>query len=178
MQNKHLIFSGIPASGKSTVARSLSKALAVEMLDKDEILEALFEEKGIGDAEWRSSLSRAADEILRERALQLTSSVLVSWWRHPDSTSNSGTPVEWLSYLPGVLIEVYCSCAPSIAAARFKSRVRHRGHLDQFKSQANLLTEFQQHATLGPLRIGQLIEVNSESSVELTNLMAEIDRIS
>jgi shikimate kinase len=70
MRNQHLIFTGIPASGKSTLARALSEALALEMWDKDEILEDLFNQKGVGDAHWRTILSRTADEILRERARQ------------------------------------------------------------------------------------------------------------
>ncbi len=175
MPNQHLIVSGIPASGKSTIARALSEALSLEMLDKDEILEALFDKEGIGDAQWRTALSRTADEILRERARQSASSVIVSWWRHPASTSASGTPTEWLSDLPGNLIEVNCVCDPAIAAKRFKSRTRHRGHLDQFKSHDDLEASFKAHAALGPLGIGRLIRVNTEGSVELADVLSKIN---
>ena len=122
--------------------------------------------------------SRSADEMLRERAGRSESSVIVSWWRHPASTLASGTPTEWLSDLPGVLIEVNCICDPAIAAERFKSRIRHRGHLDQFKSSADLLATFQQHAALGPLGIGRLVEVNTEGTVQLPNVLATINSLS
>ena len=178
MRHQYLIVTGIPASGKSTVARGLSKELGLEMLDKDEILENLFNEKGIGDVHWRTALSRTADEILRERASRSESSIIVSWWRHPASILVSGTPIEWLSGLPGVLIEVNCICDPAIAVERFKSRIRHRGHLDQFKSSADLLAAFQQQAALGPLGIGQLIEVNTEATVELADLLSLINSLS
>ena len=175
---RHLIVTGIPASGKSTVARALSEELGLEMLDKDEILEDLFNEKGVGDVHWRTVLSRTADEILREQASRTESSIIVSWWRHPASTLVSGTPIEWLSELPGVLIEISCICDPAIAVERFKSRIRHRGHLDQFKSSADLLAAFQQQAALGPLGIGQLIEVNTEATVELDDLLSRINSLS
>jgi adenylate kinase family enzyme len=174
MRHQHLIVSGIPASGKSTIARALSDELGLQMFDKDEILEDLFDKTGIGDGRWRTILSRTADEILRDRASRSESSIIVSWWRHPNSITVSGTPIEWLSDLPGVLIEINCICDPAIAVKRFQSRTRHRGHLDQFKSSADLLAAFQQQAALGPLGIGRLIKVNTEATVELTDVLSSI----
>lgn len=145
------------------------------MFDKDEILEDLFNEKGVGDTQWRTSLSRAADEILRERACRSESAVIVSWWRHPASTVASGTPIEWLSELQGTLIEVYCVCDPAIAVERFKSRTRHSGHLDQLKAHDDLLPSFKQHAALGPLGIGRLIEVNTDGTVNLPDIVNKIN---
>ncbi|HEY5884555.1 MAG TPA: AAA family ATPase [Pyrinomonadaceae bacterium] len=174
----NVIVSGIPASGKSTIARALSDALGLEMWDKDEILEDLFNKKGVGDAQWRTTLSRTADEILQERASQSESSVIVSWWRHPASAVASGTSTEWLSDLPGILIEVNCVCDPAIAALRFKSRIRHSGHLDQSKSQVDLVPAFQEHAAQGPLGIGRLVTVNTEGSVKLAAVVSEINSLS
>ena len=175
MRHHHLIVTGIPASGKSTIARALSEALGLEMFDKDEILEDLFNEKGIGDKHWRTTLSRAADEVLRQRARQSENSIIVSWWRHPASIVASGTPTEWLSELQGVLIEIYCICDPAIAVQRFQSRIRHSGHLDQLKSHADLLPQFQQHAALGPLGIGRLVEVNTEGVTKIADVIARIN---
>lgn len=148
------------------------------MWDKDEILEDLFNKKGIGDVHWRTILSRTADEILRERARQSESSVIVSWWRHPASTLASGTSTEWLSDLRGILIEVNCICDPAIAVKRFKSRIRHRGHLDQFKSYADLVATFEAQAALGPLGIGRLVKVNTEGSVKLEDALSKINSLS
>ena len=173
-----LIVTGIPASGKSTLGRALSEKLGLEMWDKDEILEELFNTKGIGDVHWRTLLSREADEILQERASGSESSVIVSWWRHPASRSDSGTPIEWLSELRGNLIEVNCVCDPAIAVERFKSRMRHSGHLDELKADADLLPGFQQHAALGPLGIGELVIVNTEGDVKLEDVLSEIDSLS
>lgn len=48
---RHIIVSGIPASGKSTIGRAVAAALELAMLDKDEILETLFSSRGVGNAE-------------------------------------------------------------------------------------------------------------------------------
>jgi shikimate kinase len=83
MQRRYIILTGIPASGKSTIGLAIATSLGLEMLDKDEILEALFDTEGVGDVEWRTRLSRAADEILREKAVRSEGAVITSWWRHP-----------------------------------------------------------------------------------------------
>jgi len=173
----HLIVTGIPASGKSTIARALSEKLGLEMWDKDDILEDLFNKKGVGDSQWRTLLSRTADGILQARARQSESSVVVSWWRHPASTMETGTPIEWLSELRGRLIEVNCICDPAIAVERFKSRKRHSGHLDHLKADADLLPAFQQQAALGPLGIGQLVKVNTEVNVKIEDVLSQMESL-
>ena len=62
---RYIIVTGIPASGKSTIGYLVAKALGLPVLDKDEILEATFNSQGIGNAKWRSQLSRAAESIIR-----------------------------------------------------------------------------------------------------------------
>src|SRR6185436_9292554 len=114
-----VVVTGLPASGKSTVGAAVATTLGLPLFDKDVILEALFESLGVGDGEWRMRLSRAADEVLRRQVLGSRGAVVASWWRHPLSEAPSGTPTEWLSSLPGALIEIYCKCRPETAAERF-----------------------------------------------------------
>lgn len=45
----YVVISGLPGSGKSTLARRLAPLLKLPIIDKDDILERLFKEKGIGD---------------------------------------------------------------------------------------------------------------------------------
>jgi hypothetical protein len=174
MRAQFIVVSGIPASGKSTLGRLMADALNLPMLDKDEILEGHFESLGIGDASWRAKLSRLADEELCKQAGARPSSVIISWWRHPLSKSNSGTPIEWLRVLAGELVEVYCSCSASVAATRFLARQRHAGHLDCRYTYAELLAEFEQQASFGPLGVGRIVRVNTETAPEIAAIAAEV----
>ena len=61
---RFVVVSGLPGSGKSTLARRLAAPLELAVIDKDDILEQLFESKGTGDAAWRRALSRESDAIL------------------------------------------------------------------------------------------------------------------
>ena len=128
--NRFVVITGLPASGKSAIGRSIAKALALPILDKDDFLEALLRRSELPDASRRRELSRLADEGFRARALTQPEAVLISWWRHPRSVNESGTPSNWLSLLPGSVVEVHCSCSPIVAAERFVARTRHPGHLD------------------------------------------------
>ncbi len=169
---RYVIVSGLPGSGKSTLARRLAPALGLPLLDKDDVLEALFDSLGIGDADWRTRLSRSADEVLRRLATQMNGAVLASWWRHPKAEGESGTPIEWLSSLPGKLVEVYCVCEPRIAAGRFLGRTRHAGHLDRMKNPEDLAADFERLAALGPLGVGTGVRASTEG--DFAGLVQEI----
>jgi hypothetical protein len=162
-----IVVSGLPASGKSTLAGRVADALDLPHIDKDEILEALFDGLGAGDTEWRARLSRAADRVMCRQAGRMRGAVLSSWWRHPKSSAESGTPVGWLRLLPASVVELHCRCRPPIAAERFIARTRHAGHLDDLKTQAELLASFEESAALGPLGLGRVVEINTEDPPDL-----------
>jgi AAA domain len=172
---RYLVLSGLPASGKSTLAAPLARALGLRLLDKDFFLEALFEGRGIGDGRWRRELSQQADASLRECAEHSAGAVLCSWWRHPRSPqADSGTPCEWLGGLPGVTLELHCRCSPQLATERFLARRRHPGHLDGRHSYVELLAGFTQQAALGPLGLSPLLEIDTETPPDCARLLAAI----
>src|SRR5262245_44673893 len=117
VESMHIIVTGLPASGKSSVGKLIASNFELELLDKDDILESMFEDEA--GTEVRRRLSRDADEILRRKAFESTGAVLVSWWRHPKSRIDTGTPTDWLSSLSGRLIHVHCRCDALVAANRF-----------------------------------------------------------
>lgn len=170
-----IVVTGLPGSGKTTLGRSLAQALAVPLLDKDQVLEALFDSLGVGDEDWRARMSRAADRILATVARQFAGGVIVSWWRHPRSESSSGTGTAWLATLPGKVVEVHCHCPAELAAQRFFSRRRHPGHLDEVRSRPDELARFRMAAALGALQVGPVIACNTALPHDLPSVIRALE---
>jgi hypothetical protein len=147
--------------------------LGLPLLDKDDFLDALFAERGVGDSEWRTLLSREADERFVIAAQQLPGACLVSWWRHRGVAAQSGTPTEWLSTLSAPIVEVHCRCRVPTAVERFLARQRHAGHLDGMRAHSSLLTEF---AALDdrPLGIGPVVDVDTETELDSDSVFHSI----
>lgn len=169
-----VVISGLPASGKSTLASALARAMACAYLDKDAYLEDLFELEGAGDAQHRRQLSMRADTMFRDAALEAELAVLCSWWRHPNSTADSGTPTPWLSVAGRDLVEVHCNCSAQVCADRFAGRSRHPGHLDDARSRGAVLHMAQEQEHLGPIFPDRAIVVNTERPVEIAKLVEAV----
>jgi len=179
-----VIFSGISGSGKSTVARKLAPRLSLPLLDKDDILDELFKERGVGDAAWRTALSREADARFVRTAWELPGACLVSWWRNYKVSETMGTPVEWLSNLRAPLVEVHCRCRVETAVDRFLARERHPGHLDASRTRTSLITQFNAFEAAGPIACGPLLVLDTEQDVnpdvvldQLQNLKRELPNL-
>jgi adenylate kinase family enzyme len=166
-----IIISGLPASGKSTVANLLVRVNYVQVIDKDDLLEELFERHAEVDKSLRSRLSREADSIMMKTAQQTNSAILVSHWKHPELSTDSGTPTEWLSELPNVA-EIYCSCDPEIAVQRFLDRKRHGAHGDANANPVDLRTQFRILSDLGPIGLDRHMTVDTSSAVDLAPVVA------
>jgi hypothetical protein len=174
MPLRFVVVSGLPASGKSTIGRAIAKAMQLPFLDKDHLLEGLFDSHGVGDSAWRTKLSRTADEELRRQAGASLGAVMASWWRHPRSTSASGTPITWLTSLPGELVELHCNCSPNVAVDRFVSPNRHPGHLDGRYNRLELLATFEEQRSLGPLALGRIVQIDTESSPPISDALTQL----
>jgi shikimate kinase len=166
--------SGLPASGKSWLGAALAPLLGLELLDKDDFLEALYERDEIGDAAWRERLSRQSDELFRSATMAAGAALLVSYWRHPGRANGGGTPSDWLLALPGTLVEVHCQCPAELALDRFRRRVRHPGHLDRLRREVDLSAKFNGYAAHGPLGLDTVITVDTSVSHDAQTLAADI----
>lgn len=145
-----IVVSGLAASGKTTVGRLLSERLRLPLIDKDAILEALFDSLGCNDRDQRYRLSRASDEVLYALAESSGPAVLVNWWNHDTAPAR-------LRAISSSLVEVFCDCPVEVAAARFAARRRHPGHLDELRSPEEHVEGIRRmrETYRGPLRLSE-----------------------
>ncbi|MFD5031214.1 AAA family ATPase [Streptomyces sp. NPDC058405] len=170
--NAFVIVSGLPASGKTTLARRLAEELALPVIDKDAILESLYDSLGVGDQTWRYRLSRAADDILFALAAQAARAVLVNWWHHDTAPGR-------LHQLDARLVEVFCDCDTELVVDRFRTRKRHPGHLDEDLTRDQIRERVATWAAHpGPLRLnGRLLTVDTSRPVDTTTLAKTISTL-
>lgn len=169
-----VVFSGLPGSGKTTLARRVAAGLRLPLLDKDDILEGLFELKGTGDVAWRRALSRESDNLLRVQATRSEGAVLVSFWHLAGMPADSGTPTDWLSGLSDRVVHVRCICLPAVAAARFVARRRHPGHLDAETSYAQVVARLEAQTRFGTLEIEPAVGVDTSTEPSIDGLVRQI----
>lgn len=167
-----VVVSGLTAAGKSTLARQIAPLLGLPVIDKDDLLEASFPSCEVSSDE-RFRLSRQADATLRKLVEGSLGAVVASHWRHPELSTASGTPTEWLNSLP-LVVEVHCTCDPHTAAERFVNRTRHPGHGDQLTGFKEILQQFQAIEPLGPFRIGPTVSVATDTPVDPTGAVDQI----
>jgi glucokinase len=138
-----VIVTGVPGSGKTTLATALAGRLRVPFFGKDAIKEALWDHLGPGDVAWSTALGRAAVAALRTIAATTPAWVV-------DSPVPSEFAHEWIT-IPGI-VEVHCACPPELARTRYTTRVRHECHFDADRVAAydEWIADDARRAALGP----------------------------
>lgn len=121
----YVVVSGMPGSGKTTMATALAAELGLPLIVKDTIKESLLDTLGAADVDASQHLGAAAVAVLLAIARDNGCGVLESTWRRSLATDE-------LRGLPGPIVEVFCACPPEIARQRFAERAaaRHPGHFD------------------------------------------------
>ena len=126
-----ILVNGVPASGKSTVARAIAAETGWPLLSLDTIKEAFFAHLGTGDRVYNRSLGKASYEAIFALIgdFPAGSNVIIDAWFgfQPLDVLTGHIARAGLSRI----VEVWCHAPPGVVASRYMSRVegRSEGHL-------------------------------------------------
>jgi predicted kinase len=148
-----IVISGLPCTGKTTIAKELSKQLDIPFVGKDDIKEFLFNTVGWDDLEWSRKLGAYSYKMLYNIAEMFVSNkkslIIESNFDYKYDFNN----LFKLKIKYGVFIfEIQCNASPEAIWERFKQRwesgERHRGHLDDQHYKQTLLSGYR-HPNIG-----------------------------
>jgi glucokinase len=160
---KLILVGGSLATGKSTLAHTLSERLGIQRVSLDEIKEVLFDVGGYRDREWSKQIGRLAFPVFRDLIglnLARGESVIA------EATFLWPSDAEWLHDFSRVydveLIQLWLTADPRIARERFIARShvsRHPGHNDALESVMEEFDERFFRKTFIPLPINGITKI-------------------
>ena len=130
-----ILVSGLPCTGKTTLAERISDFFSFTLITKDGIKEILFDHLGYGDRDWSKGLSLATYDLMFHIAaasLKAGGSVVLEANFSPDIIRRGLEVIYQQSDFS--LFDIHCRTDGEILIERFKQRAfrgtRNPGHLD------------------------------------------------
>jgi len=163
----YVVVTGPPASGKSTLAPVLARALDLPLVAKDTIKDALMGELAVPDIDASQQLGRAAVAVMLAVAADSPVGAVL------ESNFFRSSAVARLAALPGDVVEVFCRCDRAVAATRFAARAgtRAAGHLDHERRPEELWNDEISEPVAGPWPV---IEVDTGWAVDVAAVLAAV----
>jgi glucokinase len=167
---KAILVNGIPASGKSSVARGVADRMNWPLLRLDTVKEPFFDHLGVGDREFNRKLGRASYQAI--------------WSIVADAPADMIVVVDaWFGFQPYEILkehlqragvertaEIWCHAPAEELAKRYAARLdqRHPGHPGaEFLPE---LIELSKRAA--PLRHGPVFDVDSTGPVDFVAIVS------
>ncbi|MCM4079682.1 AAA family ATPase [Paractinoplanes hotanensis] len=170
MAERIVLVNGLPGSGKTTLATALAAELAVPLISKDAIKEALAAAAPQVPA---AALGRTASELMWTLAAAIPGGVVLeSWWFRPrdltfvrDGLGRAGA---------GQIVEVWCDVPGEVARERYARRARPAFYEDDrhlTESWPRWLVE------AAPLGLSLEMRVRTDTAVDIPGLARAVNRL-
>jgi predicted kinase len=157
-----VLVTGLPGSGKTTLARSLAGKLDLPLIAKDRYKEILFDVLGIGDMDWSRRIGQAAIALQYDAMVAVRAAVV-------DSALWTGVSEPEVEALGLPLVQVHCRCPFEVARTRCFDRAaageRHAGYCEEQMTHES----YERFRPLvEPLRLrAPLVEVNTAGPTDI-----------
>jgi predicted kinase len=169
-QRQILLVTGVPGSGKTTLAGRLAAGLSWSLLSLDSIKEALFtavETPSDSTAIDSGLLRRAAEQVLWSMLEDADGGTVLDIWVAPDRDDRRVRAN--LLKLNRPVLEVLCLVPPDLAARRYADRVRSGPHRPADRAVLASLRELA--ILIEPLGVGPARRVHTDRPVDVRPLI-------
>jgi predicted kinase len=159
----YVLVNGMPAAGKSSIARPLARSLDLPLISKDVIKDALLDSFAVSDRAASIAAGRASIRIMYSLARDASAAVLDCNFERERARADLDT-------LGGPIYEIYCRCPLGTVQQRFLDRQddRHPGH--RIPDVPAALQEWA--SKYGePLGVGPVLEVDTSRPVAIDEII-------